>query len=130
MLRICADNPFVDPDELDRLVQEFNENSCDYACNHQDRLGSRYADGFGAEILSNHLLQQITQVAKEPKHREHVTLYLWDHADQFTLHSIHAPPKLAYPDMRFDVDTPFDLIQLCTLLSNGVNLTKSWTLQS
>ena len=123
VLRICADNPFVDPDELDRLVRKFSENFCDYACNHQDRLGSRYADGFGAEILSNHLLQQIAKVAKEPKHREHVTLYLWDHAEQFTLHPIHAPPKLAYPDMRFDVDTPFDLIQLRTLLLNGVNLT-------
>ena len=58
VLRICADNPFVDPDELDRLVREFSNNSCDYACNHQDRLGSRYADGFGAEILRTKLLQQ------------------------------------------------------------------------
>ena len=91
VLRICADNPFVDPDELDRLVLEFSDNSCDYACNHQDRLGSRYADGFGAEILSNQLLQRVAQVSKEPKHREHVTLYLWDHAEQFTLHSIQAP---------------------------------------
>ena len=56
VLRICADNPFVDPDELDRLVREFSENLCDYACNQQDRLDSQYADGFGSEILSNQLL--------------------------------------------------------------------------
>ncbi len=122
VLRICADNPFVDPDELDRLVQEFNENSCDYACNHQDRLGSRYADGFGAEILSNQLLQQIAKLSSEPKHREHVTLYLWDHAKQFTLYSIQAPPELAYPDMRFDLDEKKDLENLKEITKEGVML--------
>ena len=122
VLRICADNPFVDPDELDRLVREFSDNSCDYACNHQDRLGSRYADGFGAEILSNKLLQRVAQVSKEPKHREHVTLYLWDHAEQFTLHSIQAPPELAYPDMRFDIDTPQDLQKLRKYMERNITL--------
>ena len=63
VLRICADNPFVDPGELDRLVSEFRSQSCDYACNHQDRLGSSYSDCFGAEILSNNLLQKIEKVS-------------------------------------------------------------------
>ena len=125
VLRICADNPFVDPDELDRLVLEFSDNSCDYACNHQDRLGSRYADGLGAEILSNQLLQRVAQVSKEPKHREHVTLYLWDHAEQFTLHSIQAPPELAYPEMRFDIDETEDIQFLIKLVENGVQIESS-----
>ena len=51
VVRICADNPFIDPKEIDRLVLSFRSNACDYACNHQDRLNSEYADGFGAEIL-------------------------------------------------------------------------------
>ena len=58
--RICADNPFIDPKEIDRLVLSFRSNACDYACNHQDRLNSEYADGFGAEILSNDLFQKVT----------------------------------------------------------------------
>ena len=53
-----GDNPFVDPGELDKLVIEFRTHPCDYACNHQDRLGSRYADGFGAEIFSNYLMNE------------------------------------------------------------------------
>jgi len=74
VVRVCADNPFIDPDEIDRLVAHFKSNACDYACNNQDRLGNRYADGFGAEILSNFLLQQIAQTATDARHREHVTL--------------------------------------------------------
>ena len=48
IIRICADNPFIDPIELDRLINFYNENECDYAFNHQNKLKSNYADGFGA----------------------------------------------------------------------------------
>lgn len=109
VVRICADNPFIDPAEIDRLVAYFRANQCDYACNHQDRNGSRYADGFGAEILANDLLQKITSLAHEARHREHVTLYLHDHANDFDLRAVPAPAELAYPRLRFDVDDPADL---------------------
>ncbi len=125
IVRVCADNPFVDPGEIDRLVTEYQNNHCHYACNHLDRLGSRYADGFGAEILSNSLLQQVSDLAQEPKHREHCTLYLWDHAERFQLYSIPAPAKLAFPQMRFDVDTNKDLYRLNELVAQGINLNSS-----
>ncbi|MDD5392917.1 MAG: LIC12162 family protein [Thiothrix sp.] len=122
VVRICADNPFIDADEIDRLVSHFKNNPCDYACNHQDRLGSRYADGFGAEIFSNSLLQQIAQVAVELKHREHATLYLWDHASEFCITAIPSPPELAYPELRFDIDLTQDLSNLEELVRLGVHI--------
>ena len=64
IVRVCADNPFVDPEEIDHLIHFFSVNSCDYACNHQDRLGSRYADGFGAEILSSNLLEAVSEIGR------------------------------------------------------------------
>jgi|GEM_PF-137202 len=120
VVRICADNPFIDPAEVDRLVKYFADSSCDYACNHQDRLGSNYADGFGAEILSAALLEKIAANALEARHREHVTLYLWDHASEYTLTSVAAPAELAFPKLRFDVDTPDDLANLEVLVRAGV----------
>lgn len=122
VVRVCADNPFIDPDELDRLVSHFKNNSCDYACNHQDRLGNRYADGFGAEILSNRLLQQIAQTATDARHREHATLYIWDQAQDYCLNALPAPYQLAYPELRFDVDQPQDLANLQTLVEAGVGM--------
>jgi aminopeptidase-like protein/spore coat polysaccharide biosynthesis protein SpsF (cytidylyltransferase family) len=119
VVRICADNPFIDPAEVDRLVRYFAEKPCDYACNHQDRLGSGYADGFGAEILSAALLGKIAANARELRHREHVTLYLWDHASEYTLTAVAAPAELAFPELRFDVDTPADLANLEVLVRAG-----------
>jgi len=122
VVRICADNPFVDADEIDRLVSHFRNNSCDYACNHQARLGNHYADGFGAEILSNDLLQKLTRVVANDRHREHVTLYVWDHSSEYRLSTVPTPKELAYPELRFDVDHLHDLTYLNTLIKAGVNI--------
>lgn len=122
VVRICADNPFIDPAEVDRLVRHFADSRCDYACNHQDRLGSNYADGFGAEILSAALLEKISVQAIEPRHREHATLYLWDHAGEYKLTAVAAPAELAFPELRFDVDTPADLAKLEAMVSAGVSI--------
>ena len=35
VVRVCADNPFIAPEELDRLIVDHRETSFDYSCNHQ-----------------------------------------------------------------------------------------------
>jgi aminopeptidase-like protein/spore coat polysaccharide biosynthesis protein SpsF (cytidylyltransferase family) len=122
VIRVCADNPFIDPVEIDRLSDYFLKHDFDYVCNHQDRLGSSYADGFGAEMLSAQLLKTISARATEPLHREHVTSYLWDHANTFSLNAIPAPDALRHAHLKFDVDTPEDLIKLQRLVDKGVDL--------
>lgn len=125
VVRVCADNPFIDPREVDRLVAYFSQYSCDYACNHQDRLGSGYADGFGAEIFSVKILEQIAERAMERQHREHVTLFLWDHSEGYELRAVPAPVELTFPRVRCDVDTPEDLAKLAKLVQLGVTIDSS-----
>lgn len=122
IVRVCADNPFVDPCEIDRLIQFFQNNRCDYACNHQARLGNQYADGFGAEILSAPLLHHLADLALESTYREHVTSYLWDNAKIFNLQSVESPPDLSYPELRFDIDTLEDYESMQKLVLAGVNI--------
>jgi spore coat polysaccharide biosynthesis protein SpsF len=123
IVRICADNPLIDPGEIDRLIQDFNNGGADYVCNHQDRLGSGYADGFGAEIFKFSLLKSINKIELSQLYREHVTLYFWDHADQISLRSLQAPKALDFPKLKFDVDTFEDFCALETLIKNGVSIT-------
>lgn len=122
IVRICADNPFVDPEQIDKLIKYFESGSYDYICNHQNRLGSRYADGFGAEIFSSAILEEMASKALTSEQREHVTLYLWENASRYKIHSLPAPPSLAFPELRFDVDLPSDLRRLERLLGLGVTL--------
>lgn len=125
IVRICADNPFIDSIEVDKLIDFFNREPCDYAFNHQNRLGSGYADGFGAEIFTLEQLKKIDHLAKYASHREHVTSYFWDHQTDYLIKAIPAPVELAYPQLCFDIDTLGDLLRINALIADGVNIETS-----
>ncbi|MFM9093983.1 MAG: cytidylyltransferase domain-containing protein [Acidimicrobiaceae bacterium] len=112
VVRVCADNPFVAAEEIDRLVVAHKSGSFDYSCNHQQRLDNRYADGFGAEIISTFLLNEISKLTTLTLHREHVTSYVWDNSAKFKIQAVLAPRELAFPDIKLDIDTPEDLQKL------------------
>jgi spore coat polysaccharide biosynthesis protein SpsF len=112
IVRVCADNPFVAAEEIDRLVVAHKPGSFDYSCNHQQRLDNRYADGFGAEILLASLLNEISRLTTLTSHREHVTSYVWDNSAKFKIQAVIAPPELAFPEIKLDIDTPEDLQKL------------------
>ncbi len=119
IVRICADNPLVGPDEIDRLVNFYSVGNCDYAWNDQPREGGNYPDGFGAEILSMRLLSDLSELSTTIEHREHVTAYLWDNRDTFRLCPVLVPKPLAYPSLSFEIDEPSDLTKLDNLLRSA-----------
>ena len=112
VVRVCADNPFVAAEEIDRLVVAHKSGSFDYSCNHQQRLGNRYADGFGAEVVSTSLLNEISKLTTQTTHREHVTSYVWDNSAKFRIQAVMAPSDLAFPEIKLDIDTPEDVQKL------------------
>jgi spore coat polysaccharide biosynthesis protein SpsF len=127
VVRVCADNPFIAPEEIDRLtaaygarLQAGSDLARLYLFNHITTRENRYAGGFGAEIFSRQLLRNLAARAVEPHHREHVTTYIWDHPVDYDIPPITASPEIAYPAVKLDVDTQEDLDrlrQLCPRLS-------------
>ena len=109
VVRVCADNPFIAPEELDRLIVDHRAKSVDYSCNHQQKLSNKYADGFGAEILSHDLLKKLANQTTQQAHREHVTSYIWDNQKEFKINAVTAPTELAFPEVKLDIDTPAEL---------------------
>jgi len=123
IVRICADNPFVDPFLLDKLVSEFKYKRFDYAFNHQSKLNNKCADGFGAEIMNFQVLKKLNKVVKKISQREHVTLYIWKNMKKFKIQSINSPKKISFPKLKFDVDTKKDLNKLDNFAKkNGISL--------
>ena len=87
IIRICADNPFIDPTEIKKLITFYKKKKYDYVCNRQV-FSKVYTDGFGAEILSINLLRKLDKLVKNKDLREHVTLYLWKNKKKFKIHSL------------------------------------------
>jgi spore coat polysaccharide biosynthesis protein SpsF len=125
VVRVCADNPFVAAEEIDRLVIAHKSGDFDYSCNHQQRLENQYADGFGAEILSAALLNAIAKSTTQQSHREHVTSYIWDNAEKYKIQAVAAPVELAFPEIKLDIDTPQEMQQLDEFTKKFAITTKS-----
>lgn len=111
IVRICAHNPFVDPELIDRLV-----NTAD-AHPHCDYIGYRRADGrpailsqvgLLAEWCSADALGRAEREAKRPADRELVTGYLFGHPETFTVRLVPLPPELDRDDLRLEVELEED----------------------
>jgi spore coat polysaccharide biosynthesis protein SpsF len=116
VVRVCADNPFIDPVCVDQLVREFRQHGAEYAFNHRPYGSCNYSDGFGAEILSRELLNKLHKSNLSPQQREHVTLAVVDGTVPARIHACIAPTELAHPELRFDVDLAEDIAYLAKLI--------------
>lgn len=108
VVRVCGDNPFVNGAEIDRLIAFFAGHACDYACNHVPRSGNNYPDGLGAEITTLALLEEAARQSADPQDREHVTRHLVAHPERYRQGLPPAPPEIAFPQVKLDIDTPED----------------------
>ncbi len=124
IIRICADNPFIDPKEINKLISFYKRKEYDYVCNRQV-FSKVYCDGFGAEIFSIDLLRKLDKLVKDKNLREHVTLYLWKNKKKFKIHSLKSNKYLAHPHLKFDVDTNNDLNFLNKIASNKISINTS-----
>ena len=104
VVRVCADNPLVCSLELNKLIKFYLENDFDYAYNHIPH-NNLYSDGFGGEICSMDLLNEIVNDTVSGSHREHMFNYIWENPDQFRIGTFNPSPVLQFPALRFDVDT-------------------------
>lgn len=115
VVRVCADNPCIWGEAVDRLVDFYRQGGCDYAYNHIPR-NNQWPDGLGAEILSRDLLDELDSRAKLPSQREHCLNYLWDNAESYRIATFDpVEPWLRRPDLKLDVDSAEDFRRLALL---------------
>lgn len=112
VVRVCADNPLLWGEAVDRLLLFYAVTHCDYAYNHIPR-NNLWPDGLGAEVLSADLLLDLERKAETPAQREHCLNYIWDNADRYCIATFDPEEaSLRRPDIRLDVDTPQDFVRL------------------
>lgn len=115
VVRVCADNPLIWGEAVDRLLAHYERTGCDYAYNHIPRR-NRWPDGLGAEVLSRELLEELDARAQHPSQREHCLNYIWDNAAAFRISTFDPQESwLCRPDLKLDLDRPEDFRRLALL---------------
>lgn len=115
IVRVCADNPLVWGEAVDRLVDFYRHTGCDYAYNHIPR-GNLWPDGLGAEITSREILEEMDRNARDLSQREHCMNYIWDNPGNFRIATFDPfEDWLCRPDLKLDIDTVDDFRRLSLL---------------
>jgi spore coat polysaccharide biosynthesis protein SpsF len=109
VVRICADNPCLEPSEIDRIIEYHKKGESDFSSNVYSIDGSGYPDGLGAEVLNFDTLEELWHITKEPRHREHVHSYFYDNPDKYVIGTIPCPDEFRRPELKLDINTEEEL---------------------
>lgn len=113
VVRVTADCPLIDPEVLDRVVNELTDHQsvCDYASNVEERTFPR---GLDVEAFFFDTLLRADRMSRSVLAREHVTPLIYaEQPNLFLRRSVTDSRNGA--DLRWTVDTPADLQLVRTL---------------
>ena len=111
IIRVCADNVFLDINLLEKLYEKLDKSTYDYAsyCTSDGTPSIRTHFGFWTEGVSLSALEKIREMTNEKLFHEHVTNYIYSNPEQFTidLQNINETIKdiESHSNLRLTIDT-------------------------
>lgn len=114
VVRLTADNPFTDIDELTRLIELHLSELNDYT--HSFGIMPL---GVGAEIFTFSALERSSHEGHAPHHREHVNEYIQEHPERFKTGKLEVSASKRRPDLRLTVDTEEDYNRACAIAAHA-----------
>ena len=123
IIRVCADNPLLDIKGLVYLKNSFTKSEVDYWCysttENLPTIKTHY--GFWAEGVTLDALLNVKKSTSDLLYREHVTNYIYSHADQFSIHNEHINPNVEKNKVRLTIDTQQDFELIKTIYSELIH---------
>jgi len=102
VLRLTGDNPLVDPELIDQIIDISKTEKCDYVSNV---LHLTFPYGYSpCEAINFKTLEYLYKNKTDPKTREHIVYYIKRNPELFNLKEVTAPKNLERPDWRLTID--------------------------
>ena len=105
VVRLTADCPLADPELIDATIELFETSDADFTSNVPSRRS--YPKGLDVEIIQADVLRLAAQEATDPYHREHVTAFVTQQPERFTITGLEQ--HASEGEVRWTVDRPDDL---------------------
>jgi spore coat polysaccharide biosynthesis protein SpsF len=103
IVRLTGDCPLADWEIIDRVIELHELSGADFASNTIERT---YPRGLDVEVFTGAALERAQSEAMSPYEREHVTPYIEDHPEHFSVANLAADRNLSH--WRWTVDEPED----------------------
>lgn len=111
IVRITSDCPLIDPLIVDRTIELYKTKKFDYVSNFY--RSPAYPSGTDVEVFSFQTLEKTWENTSKPYDREHVTPYIYNNPDLFSIGYITANVDMS--NLHYSVDTINDLELVRTL---------------
>jgi spore coat polysaccharide biosynthesis protein SpsF len=114
IIRLTGDNPFVDIEELDNLIDLYLQAKVDFAHSIVS-----LPLGAGAEIFKFTALEKSFREGKKPHHLEHVDEYMLENPAIFRTAVLKVIASKNRPEIRLTIDTEDDYRSACFIVENA-----------
>jgi len=104
IIRITADCPLIDPEVVNKILENFKTGKYDFASNC---LPNTLPDGLDTEIFSFQVLEKMIKNVKSDLEKEHVTVYIRNHLKEFRIFNFENDED--FSKFRWTIDFPEDL---------------------
>lgn len=111
IIRICSDNPFLDVNSINQLIDFATNNpQYDYVSFNVNGIPSiKTHYGFWTEYVTLDALKKVESLTTEPLYHEHVTNYIYSHPESFNFYLLNTPSiLLSHNKVRLTIDTESD----------------------
>jgi spore coat polysaccharide biosynthesis protein SpsF len=105
IVEITGDCPLIEAAKIDQMLISYQYMDYDFMAN---RLDGSYPPGLGLRIFRRQTLERVEGLTKDPIDREHVTLYVWEHPESFSIYHFQNNLNPKYWDLRLTVDNEED----------------------
>ena len=107
IVRITADCPLIDPQIIDKALEEFDRSDVEYIQNLEPRT---FPDGMDVEIFTFEILEEAWKEADLPSEREHVTPYFRNNK-KIRMKNFHNSKDLSFHRWTLDYNEDLELIK-------------------
>jgi spore coat polysaccharide biosynthesis protein SpsF len=127
VIRVCADNPFLEPQFINELIELFNIKKCDY-------MSYKTSDGIPAmkshigvfsEIMKVKTLMATQKLTSDKLFTEHVTNFIYGNPQMFDVAWINMPIYLTQEKIRLTLDDADDFETLKQLYHEVISKYKT-----
>lgn len=104
IVRVTGDDPLMDPEIIDQVINEHCKGNYDYTSNMVERT---YPRGMDTEVIEYKALERCWRSSSDKDDHEHVTLYIRQHPDMFRIQSVRKEGE-PMDELRLCMDTEAD----------------------
>lgn len=105
IVELTGDCPLLDPGLIDRVIETYLAGDVDYCSN---RMLRTHPIGMDIQVFPTAVLEQVAGLTSDPRDREHVSIYIYEHPERFRLLNFAESLPPSAPDLRLTLDTPLD----------------------